>query len=95
MGTLNKYKQYEGKVIEFLGDESMKRRFGIITSIVYDTVGDVMYCTPTRSYSAIVLWDEDEFVAIENGKSIICFDTGVSTYPIASIDNAHRFKIHF
>lgn len=80
-------KNFEGKRLKFLGDDSSAIREGIITDIVIDNDA------PNNEPRAAVIWDTDELVAYENGQKIVCFDSGVSTYPITSILNTKRFQI--
>lgn len=77
-------KVYEGKMVEFLGDDCMKSRLGIITDIL----------EKSKKYYAVVMWNSDEYIAIEDGISVICFDSGVANYPLISLQNTKRFKIY-
>jgi hypothetical protein len=88
MGQIS-LKALEGKIVHFLGDETMKPRLGIITNVF----AKAALAPRSGGYYAVVLWDTDEYIAIEDGKEVICFDSGVSTYPVDSLANKDRFLL--
>jgi len=87
--SIKDLRRFEGRPIKFLGDSEQMPRHGIITDIMVDE--------PSKDclsgVHAVVLWDTDETLAIENGiKTIIC-DTGVSIFPLVRLVNKERYHI--
>ena len=87
-GTSTEGKMLEGHEIEFLGDDTMHPRKGIITDIVHKSSSN----STARVIEAVVLWDKDEFIAVEDDQEIICW-SACTVYPISVVLDKSRFKI--
>jgi len=77
-------------IVRFLGDEDSAPRQGIITT-VFGKMGQLV--RGQGGIYAVVMWDTDEYTAIENGKEVVCFDTGVATFPLDSLQNKERYLL--
>lgn len=93
--SLNEVKTLEGYKIIFKKDDTMLPRKGIITDIFPQNKQGDVYSVIVKgtAVNVVVLWDTDEVIRVENGKTTIVVDEGVSTFSLSEILNPDKFQI--